>query len=111
MSWDRLAALLINVAITLAVSLVVFVYDKIKARLSERARSVAENIASVVEQLYDGFSSSEKLEAFRELAKKKGLNVEWAVEYLETHIIPTSKTLNVFHADNDGMDDAPEITD
>lgn len=107
----KLIALIINIVITLVVSLIVFIYNKVKARLTERARTVVESIATVVEQLYDGFSPSEKLNAFRELAKKKGLNVEWAVDYLEKHIIPASKSLNVLTMNNIGANDTPDITD
>lgn len=74
-----------------------FVYDQIKSKLSEKTRVRVEEIAVVVEALYDGVTSTEKLQAFKELCKSKGLNVNKAVKYLETNIIPISKQINSYN--------------
>lgn len=112
MIWDNIIAFAIHLGVTLLVSLLVCIYNYIKSKLTERQRKIAENIATVVEQLYDGASSDDKLQAFKELAKRKGINVARAVEYLEQHIIPTSKSLNVIKDKNDSTDErTPEITD
>lgn len=67
---------------------------KLKSALDKFQKTV-EDIAITVEQLFDGANSSDKLYAFKDICVKKGLNVEDAVNYLENHIIPTSKAVNI----------------
>ena len=58
-----------------------FVWDIVKGKLSEKMRIRVEEIAVVIEALYDGATSTEKLKAFEALCKKKGLNIKKAVKY------------------------------
>ena len=73
-----------------------FVWDIIKRKMSEKMRVRVEEIAVIVEALYDGATSTEKLKAFEALCEKKGLNIKKAVKYLETNIIPISKQINSY---------------
>lgn len=70
----------------------------IKSKLNAKTLAKVEEIAETVERLYNGLSSETKLTAFKEICKKVGINVEKAVEYLETKIIPISKNLNTYSA-------------
>lgn len=91
----------ISAAASLVAALLVAIYNKIKSRLSEKMQIKVEEIAVVVEGLYIDCTASEKLAAFKQLCKNKGLNVKKAVEYLEAHIIPISKTINTYKPSND----------
>ena len=86
--------------ITFAISILTiigkFVWDIVKGKLSDKMRIRVEEIAVVIEALYDGTTSTEKLKAFEALCKNKGLNVKKAVKYLETNIIPVSKQINSY---------------
>jgi len=83
-----------SVAVSILVVIGKAVWDSIKKRLTEKMRTRVEEIAVVVEALYDGSGAAEKLEAFTQLCIKKGLNIKKAVAYLETNIIPISKSIN-----------------
>lgn len=82
----------------LSVLLVVFreISNYAKNKVNEKMRVNAEEIAIVVEALYDGFPSSEKLDAFKKLCEQKRIDVEKAVVYLETKIIPITKYINSY---------------
>jgi len=85
-----------SVAVSILVVIGKAVWDSVKKRLTEKMRTRVEEIAVVVEALYDGVTSADKLAAFKELCKNKGLNVSKAVKYLETNIIPISKSINSY---------------
>lgn len=87
---------IITFAISVFMVLAKFIWDIIKGKLSEKMRIRVEEIAVVIEALYDGATSAEKLTAFKSLCKNKGLNVNKAVKYLETYIIPISKQINSY---------------
>ncbi|NMA75587.1 MAG: hypothetical protein GX963_15865 [Bacteroidales bacterium] len=89
---ERIITFVISVFMVLAK----FVWDIIKGKLNEKMRVRVEEIAVIVEALYDGATSTEKLKAFEALCEKKGLNVKKAVKYLETNIIPISKQINSY---------------
>ena len=89
---ERIITFVISVFMVLAK----FVWDIIKGKLSEKMRIRVEEIAVVIEALYDGATSTEKLKAFEALCKNKGLNIKKAVKYLETNIIPISKQINSY---------------
>lgn len=99
--------------ITFVISILIiigkFVWDIIKGKLSEKMRVRVEEIAVIVEALYDGATSAEKLKAFEALCEKKGLNVKKAVKYLETNIIPISKQINSYII-ADKKEDRMEVT-
>ena len=65
-------------------------------KTEDKMRVNAEEIAVVVEALYDGFPSSEKLDAFKKLCEQKKIDVDKAVKYLETKIIPVSRYINAY---------------
>ena len=73
-----------------------FVWDCIKKKINEKLRVRVEEIAVVVEALYDNEKSIDKLNAFIDIARKRGLNVKKAVSYLEKNIIPISKQINSY---------------
>lgn len=85
---------IISVAMGLIVAGITVLLNFIKSKLNAKTRLKVEKIAAVVEQLYSGCASTEKLTAFKEICSTKGLNVANAVEYLEQHIIPLSKEIN-----------------
>lgn len=87
---------IITFTISVFMVLAKFVWDIIKGKLNEKMRVRVEEIAVIVEALYDGATSTEKLKAFEALCEKKGLNVKKAVKYLETNIIPISKQINSY---------------
>lgn len=87
---------IITFTISVFMVLAKFVWDIIKGKLNEKMRVRVEEIAVIVEALYDGATSTEKLKAFEALCEKKGLNVKKAVKYLETNIIPISKQINTY---------------
>ena len=96
--------------ITLGASVLIVIikgiWDIVKKNVNENTRVKVEEIAVVVEALYDGATSAEKLTAFKALAKQKGLNIKKAVEYLETKIIPITKSINSYiKKDNTKKDD------
>lgn len=68
----------------------------IRSKLSAKFLAKVEKIASVVEQLYSGCPSTDKLAAFIDLCNEKRLNTAKAVEYLEKHIMPLSKEINAY---------------
>ena len=82
----------------LAVAIVVVreITKILRATAEEKMRINAEEIAVVVEALYNGYSGAEKLEAFKSLCVQKKIDVEKAVKYLETKIIPVSKYINSY---------------
>ena len=73
-----------------------FVWDCIRKKINEKLRVRVEEIAVVVEALYNDEPAIEKLNAFIDIAKKRGLNVKKAVKYLEKNIIPISKQINSY---------------
>ena len=87
---------ILTFAISILMVFLKFVWDIIKKKMTEKMRIRVEEIAVVIEALYDGVTSSEKLAAFKALCKNKGLNVDKAVKYLETNIIPVSKQINSY---------------
>ena len=89
---------IISAAASIVAALLVAIYNKLKSKLSEKMQIKVEEIAVVVEALYIGCTSAEKLYAFKELCLQKGLNIKKAVKYLEEHIIPISKTINSYTA-------------
>ena len=103
MTWQ---VILLRVAVPLACSaavaavtaLVMWLKGKIKSEKAAAAldafQTTVENIAATVEQLFDGTGAASKLWAFQDICARKGLDVEKATHYLETHIIPTSKNIN-----------------
>lgn len=82
-----------------------------RGRVEEKMRVNAEEIAVVVEALYDGFPSNEKLDAFKKLCEQKKINIEKAVEYLETKIIPVSKYINAYIIDKKNNNKDKGVTD
>ncbi len=89
---------IISVAASLAAAAITALLNTVKSKLSERTRVKVEEIAIVVEGLYYGCGAAEKLRAFKEICKNKGLNIKKAVAYLETKIMPISKNINVYGA-------------
>ena len=85
---------IISFAIGLVIAIVTAIINKIKNRLDEKTRAKIADIAAVVENLYDGVASGDKLKAFRDICAAKNINVEKAVKYLEDVLIPASKDLN-----------------
>lgn len=81
----------------------------IKSKLSAKTLAKVEKIAAVIEQLYDGCTSAEKLNAFKEICKAKDININKAVNYLEQHIIPISKGINCYEIIEQQKDDT-EVT-
>lgn len=79
---------IIGVIVTLFLSLA-------KNSKNKRLRVVAQKIAETVERLYAGCGSDEKLAAFKELCRVKKINVDKAVKYLESVIMPISKSINI----------------
>lgn len=112
--------ILLKVGVPLLCSLVTFGVTALVTWLKSKAKSekmksaldsfqtTVENIAITVEQLFDGADSDDKLYAFKDICEKKGLNVADAVAYLEKHIIPTSKSVNIVEF---AVDDDDETTD
>ena len=97
---------IITFGVSVLIVLVKGIWDIIRKNVNESTRVKVEEIAVVVEALYDGATSAEKLTAFKALAKQKGLNVKRAVEYLETKIIPITKSINSYiKKDNTKKDD------
>lgn len=90
--WEKI----ISVAATAAAAAVTALINHVKSKLSAKAKVRVEEIAVVVEALYDGCPSSVKLKAFETLCKEKGLNVKKSVKMLEKDIIPISKKMNVY---------------
>lgn len=110
---QELIDMLINIGIALAValvsSLVAFIVAKIRAKLSEKELVVFDEIAKTVETVYRGMSANDKREAFEEICKAKHVNIERGVAYLEQHIIPTSKAVNIItNTSNDGANDVTD---
>lgn len=109
--------ILLRVGVPLACALVTFGVTMLVSWLKSKTKSkklksaldafqtAVEDIAVTVEQLFDGSGSEQKRAAFEEICAKKGLNVADAVKYLETHIIPTSKSINIveFAVDDDDI--------
>ena len=87
---------IINIFLSAFIVILKFVWDKVKNQVNEKMRVTVEEIAVIVEALYDGSAPADKLAAFMELCKNKGLNVKKAVEYLEKHIIPISRNINTY---------------
>lgn len=81
----------------------------VKSKLNAKTLSKVEEIAETVERLYDGLPAETKLNAFKEICKKVGINVEKATEYLETKIIPISKNLNTYSAAAEKSDENTDI--
>lgn len=102
---------IIGLVVTLVASIISWAIAKIRAKLDERSRKLADEIAAVVEQMYDGCPANEKLAAFREIAKKRGLNVKKAVSYLESRIIPLSKKINIYSDSSKSTSEKLEPTD
>lgn len=73
----------------------------LKNHSNEKIRESATRIAEVVETIYRGSTSSEKLNAFKQLCKEQKINVKKAVKFLEKYIIPSSKQINVIPTRND----------
>lgn len=90
--WEKI----ISGAATFAAAAITALINYIKKKLSVKARVRVEEIAIVVEALYDGCPSSVKLKAFETLCKEKGLNIKKSVKTLEKDIIPISKKINVY---------------
>jgi len=101
---------IISVAVSIAVVVVKAIWDSIKKKLSEKTRIRVEEIAVIVEALYDGATSTEKLEAFKQLCNSRGLNVNKSVDYLEKYIIPISKQINSYIKKDDTKKDDKEAT-
>lgn len=109
--------ILLRVGVPLACALVTFGVTMLVSWLKSKTKSkklksaldsfqtAVEDIAVTVEQLFDGSGSEQKRAAFEEICAKKGLNVADAVAYLEKHIIPTSKSVNIvdFAVDDDDV--------
>lgn len=94
--FDELIRLAIAAAGAIASAGLTALLNIIKSKMSAKTRAKVEEIAAVVEQLYDGCAAADKLAAFKDLCKSKGINVEKAVDYLERYIIPLSKKINVY---------------
>lgn len=62
----------------------------------KKMRVTADEIAIVVEALYEGCTSDEKLRAFKNLCEQRKIEVNEAVRYLENVIIPISKSINTY---------------
>lgn len=100
---------IISIATGLIVAGITALFNFIKSRLSAKTRAKVEEIAAVVEQLYNGCTSTDKLTAFKEICSAKGLNVSKAVEYLEQHIIPLSKEINRYEVTESVKKDADDV--
>lgn len=75
---------------------------------NKKMRVTADEIAVVVEALYEGCTSDEKLRAFKNLCEQRKIEVDEAVRYLEKTIIPISKSINTYtftQKKTDGKDD------
>lgn len=95
---NTLVNLGIAFVVALVSSLVAFVVAKIRTKLSEKELAVFDEIAKTVETVYRGMSASDKREAFEDLCRAKKVNVARGVAYLEQHIIPNSKAVNVVNS-------------
>lgn len=117
MTWQEiLVRIAVPLACTAAVAavtaLVTWLKGKIKSEKAAAAldafQTTVENIAATVEQLFDGTGAASKLWAFQDICARKGLDVDKATAYLETHIIPTSKNINAVpdtpNEDDEGTD-------
>lgn len=103
---QELIDMLVNLGVALVSSLIAFIVAKIRAKLSDKELAVFDEIAKTVETIYRGMSASDKREAFEELCKAKRVNVARGVAYLERHIIPTSKAVNIIsNTSDDGAND------
>ena len=100
---------IVGLAASIVIILTKFIWDSIKKKLSEKTRIRVEEIAVVVEALYDNTTAAEKLDAFKQLCETKGLNIKKAVDYLEKNIIPISKQINSYTAKDDTKKDK-EVT-
>lgn len=106
---DKLVSLGISLGISFVLLLIALIVAKIRAKLSDKELTVFDEIAKTVETVYLGMSASDKLEAFKELCKAKKVNVNRGVAYLEQHIIPTSKVVNIIsNTSNDGENDVTD---
>lgn len=93
MSSDLIYAL-VSCGFTIVTAAVSALVGLIRSRLNERQRAVFDEIIKTVEQIYRGESSEVKRKAFEDICRAKKLNVTKGVQYLEDHIIPTSKEVN-----------------
>ena len=114
MTWQEIIVriavpLACSVAVAAVTALVAWLKGKIKNKKAAAAldafQTTVENIAATVEQLFDGTGAANKLWAFKDICARKGLDVDKATAYLETHIIPTSKNINAV-PDTPNEDDA-----
>lgn len=87
---------IISIAAGFIVAGITALLNFIKSKLNAKTRSKVEKIAAVVEDLYNGCESIDKLNAFKEICSAKKINVEKAVKYLEEKIIPLSKKINCY---------------
>lgn len=85
----------IKVGVMIAGAVITLLLSKVEKIKDDKLRKVATAIAQTVEQIYRGCTSEEKLAAFKELCVTKKINVNKAVEFLESVIIPSSKNINV----------------
>lgn len=93
--------------------IVVAVLNSLRNSKNEKIRENATKISQIVEDIYRGCTASEKLQAFKDLCKNRGVNIKKAVNFLEKYIIPISNTINVFtpsdtNNDNDQADSGLE---
>ena len=106
-----IAAALLSFGVTCLVN---FIKSKTKNQkviaVLDKFAAAVEDIAETVENVFAGETSATKLTAFREICEKKGIDVENAVEYLEKHIIPTSKKINSVPAVPERSEDV-DLTD
>lgn len=99
---DLAARVIIAVVMTIA-AIIIAVCKNSK---NEKIRKAATRISEVVETIYRDCTSTEKLQAFKQLCKEQHVNVKKAVDFLENYIIPSSKVINVCNPPkkNDGDD-------
>lgn len=114
MTWQEIIIRIVvplacSVTVAAVTALIAWLKSKIKNEKAAAAldafQTTVENIAATVEQLFDGTGAASKLWAFQDICARKGLDVDKATKYLETHIIPTSKNINAV-PDTPNEDDA-----
>lgn len=86
--------------------IVVAVLNSLRNSKNEKIRESATKISQIVEDIYRGCTASEKLQAFKDLCKNRGVNVKKAVKFLEKYIIPISNTINVFKSSDTNTDNS-----
>lgn len=108
---ELLIDLAIKFGVTIVSVIVTLFLSLAKNSKNNRLRAVAQKIAETVEQLYAGCGSEEKLAAFKELCRAKKINVDKAVKYLESVIMPISKSINILPEKlaQESVDDDDEV--